>query len=389
MADSGSPQHPRQLSVSDTSHTSDGAEVAAYGRRGLPDLVRLRLLVELHRLGTMAEVAAATGYGTSAVSKHLSVLEQEVGARLLAPIGRRVQLTPAGERLVEHAVAILAAVEEARAELRGEREPVGRVRVASFVTAVDSILLPALRRLQERHPGVRPEVHEHEPEQAVELLRSGGIDLALIYDYDLVPRAVPQDLSVRHFEQQPLYLVVPTGAPTVPTSGADAGTGPRASADACAGTGADAGTDADAGTGAHASAGAGTGTDTGAPADGRPAPFSALRAYAEAGWIANSRGSDDDELVRRVCALAGFQPRIAHRVDSLRLVNSLVGAGLGVALVTANGRELARGDVTYRPLDPQAGSRRSFLMVRAGQWSWPPIAALTAEITRDADHVGV
>lgn len=81
--------------------------------------------------------------------------------------------------------------------------------------------------------------------------------------------------------------------------------------------------------------------------------------------------------------MAGFQAHIAHRMDSLRLVNSLVGAGLGVALLTANGRELARDDVTYRPLDPQAGRRRSLLMVRAGQWSWPPIAALAAEITRD------
>lgn len=314
---------------------SEQPELPSYGRRELPDLVRLRLLVELHRLGTMAEVAAATGYGTSAVSKHLAVLEQEVGARLLTPTGRRVRLTPAGERLVEHAVTILAAVEEARAELRGESEPVGRVRVASFVTAVEPVLLPALRRLRERHPGVRAEVHEHEPEQAVELLRSGGLDLALIYDYSLVPRSVPPDLSVRRFEEQPLFLVLPSGGET----------------------------DVDAGT---------------------PIPFAALRAYAETGWIANSRGSDDDELVRRVCALAGFEPRIAHRVDSLRLVNSLVGAGLGIALLANSGRQPERSDVRYRPLDPLAGTRRSFLVVRAGQWTWPPIAALAAEIAGDA-----
>ena len=314
-------------------------EPPSYGRRELPDLVRLRLLVELHRLGTMAEVAAATGYGTSAVSKHLAVLEQEVGARLLTPTGRRVRLTPAGERLVEHAVTILAAVEEARAELRGESEPVGRVRVASFVTAVEPVLLPALRRLRERHPGVRAEVHEHEPEQAVELLRSGGLDLALIYDYSLVPRSVPPDLSVRRFEEQPLYLVLPSGGAT----------------------------ESDAGT---------------------PMPFAALRAYAETGWIANSRGSDDDELVRRVCALAGFEPRIAHRVDSLRLVNLLVGAGLGIALLAEAGRVPERADVRYRPLDPLAGTRRSFLVVRAGQWTWPPIAALAAEIVGGEARTG-
>lgn len=297
-----------------------------HGRRGLPDLGRLRLLVELRRLGTMAEVAAATGYGTSAVSKHLAVLEQEVGAKLLAPVGRRVRLTPAGERLVEHAVTILAAVEEARAELRGESEPVGRVRVAGFVTAVEPLLLPAIRRLRERHPGVRVEVHEHEPEQSVALLRAGEVELALIYDYSLVPRTVPADLSVRRLEEQPLYLVVPAG-------------------------------------------------DSAAPA-----PFEELNAYAEAGWITNSRGSDDDELVRRACALAGFEPHIAHRVDSLRLVNRLAGAGLGVAVLAEAGRLPDQEDVRYRRLDPLAGSRRSFLVVRTGQWSWPPIAALATAL---------
>ncbi|MEU0373806.1 LysR family transcriptional regulator [Streptomyces sp. NPDC006283] len=298
------------------------------GTENLPDLGRLRLLVELHRLGTMAAVAASTGYGTSAVSKHLAVLEQEVGVRLLTPDGRRVRLTPAGERLVEHAVGILAAVEEAQAELRGTTEPVGRVRLASFYTAVEPVVLPALARLRQRYPRVTVEVHEHEPEHTAGLLRSGGIDMGVVYDYSLVPRGVPPELSACQFEEQPLYLAVPAGR-----------------------------TDA-----------------------GRPVALSELAEFAEAGWIANSRGTDDDELVHRVCAIAGFVPRIAHRVDSLHLVNSLVGAGLGVALLARSGIERHRSDVAFRPLDPLAGMRRSFLLARAGQWSWPPMAALAEAI---------
>ena len=66
------------------------------------DLTRLRLLVELRRLGTMTAVSEVTGMGTSAVSKHLAVLEQEAGVRLLVPDGRR-SVDPAGRRLAEHA----------------------------------------------------------------------------------------------------------------------------------------------------------------------------------------------------------------------------------------------------------------------------------------------
>ncbi|GAA2408374.1 LysR family transcriptional regulator [Streptomyces glaucosporus] len=294
----------------------------------LPGLGRLRLLVELDRLGTMAAVAASTGYGTSAVSKHLAVLEREVGVRLLAPVGRRVQLTPAGRRLAEHAVGILAAVEEARAELRGESEPVGRVRLASFFSAVEPVVLPALARLRERCPRVEAEVLEHEPEHTVDLLRSGEIDLGVVYDYSLVPRTVPPELSARRLGEQPLYLAVPAD---------------------------------------HGDA-------------GRPVAVPALVDFAATGWIGNSRGTDDDELVQRVCAIAGFTPRITHRVDSLHLVNSLVGAGLGVALLAEWGIERDRSDVAFRPLDPLAGTRRCFLLARTGQWAWPPISALASAL---------
>lgn len=296
----------------------------------LPDLGRLRLLVELSRLGTMAAVAERTGYGTSAVSKHLAVLEQEVGARLLAPVGRRVRLTPAGERLVEHAVGILAAVEEARAELRGEPGPVGRVRVASFASAVESVVMPALVRLHERYPRVEVQLNEHEPEQTLELLLAGDIDLGIVYDYSLVPRTAPKGISVRQFATQPMFLLLPAGHASDP---------------------------------------------------GGPVPLAGLRRLAEAGWITNSRGSDDDELVQRVCALAGFTPRIVHRVDSLHLVNLLAGAGLGVALLAESGIERQRADVVCRPLDPLVGTRRHFLAARAGQWSWPPLAEVARLLT--------
>jgi DNA-binding transcriptional LysR family regulator len=299
----------------------------------LPDLGRLRLLVELSRLGTMAAVAERTGYGTSAVSKHLAVLEQEVGARLLAPVGRRVRLTPAGERLVEHAVGILARVEEARSELSGSgaHGPAGPVRLASFASAAEPLVVPALVRLRQEHPALDVHLYEHEPEQTLELLLAGDMDLALIYDYSLVPRAVPTGLSVRQFAEQRMLLTLP----------------------------------------------AGHGHD---PGPGRTVALPELGRLAEAGWITNSRGSDDDELVRRVCALAGFTPRIVHRVDSLHLVNLLAGAGLGVALLAESGVERHRDDVVFRLLDPLVGTRRHFLVARDGQWGWPPIATVVRAV---------
>src|SRR3954454_19146870 len=103
---------------------------------------RLRLLVELSRLGSMRAVADELHITTSTVSQQLAVLAREAGATLIEPEGRRVRLTPAGQRLARHGVTILAAVEAARADLDPDAEPAGTVRVAGFATAVRRSLIP-------------------------------------------------------------------------------------------------------------------------------------------------------------------------------------------------------------------------------------------------------
>jgi DNA-binding transcriptional LysR family regulator len=77
----------------------------------------LELLLALSRLGSMREVAEAGGVPTSTVSQQLAALAREAGTVLLEKHGRRVRLTPAGKRLANHAVTILAALEAARVDL--------------------------------------------------------------------------------------------------------------------------------------------------------------------------------------------------------------------------------------------------------------------------------
>ena len=67
------------------------------------DVHRLRLLRELHRRGTLAEVARALSYSPSAISQQLALLEAETGVRLLERVGRGVRLTEQARILVGHA----------------------------------------------------------------------------------------------------------------------------------------------------------------------------------------------------------------------------------------------------------------------------------------------
>src|SRR5947208_3544361 len=173
---------------------------------------RLTLLLELSRLGSMHEVADALHITTSTVSQQIAALAREVGTPLLEPVGRRVRLTPAGRRLADHAVTVLAALEAARIDLDPGAEPVGTLRVSGFVTAIRRALLPTIADLAHSHPDVRIVVYEHEPAEAFDLLAGDDIDLALTYDYNLAPAGTDSA-----FEALPLWstrwgLGVPAGS---------------------------------------------------------------------------------------------------------------------------------------------------------------------------------
>jgi DNA-binding transcriptional LysR family regulator len=292
---------------------------------------RLRLLLELSRRGSMRAVADELGYTTSTVSQQLAVLAGEAGATLVEPAGRGVRLTPAGRRLAEHAVTILAAVEAARADLDPAGEPAGTVRVAGFATAVRRSLVPVLARLSAEHPAVRLRIHEHEPAEAFALLAADEVDLALVYDYTLAPVAFDPALRVTPLWSAPWHLGVPA---------ADAAVSPR---------------------------------------DDAAAVFAR---YAGAGWIVNSRNVADEQVVRTIASLAGFEPRIAHRADSLELVQDLVVAGLGVGLLPADGRLLP--GVRLLALRSPEPALRSYAVTRAGRDTWAPLRLVTRLLTASA-----
>ena len=283
------------------------------------DLRRLRLLFELSRLGSMRAVAETHGLTTSTVSQQIAALAREVGASLVEPDGRRVRLTPAGRRLADHAVTILAEVDAARADLDPAAEPAGTLRVGGFATGVRGSLLPLLAGLAEGHPAVRVLVSEHEPLEAFALLADDDLDLALTYDYNLAPAALDRTLAAVPLWTTAWALGVP--ATTQHTS-----------------------------------------------------PVADLAEWAGHDWIVNSRNTADERAVRTLASLAGFTPRIAHRIDSLDLVEDLVVAGLGVGLLPAE-RPTGPGVRLLELREPPV-IMTAYAVTRLGRDRWAPLRRL-------------
>jgi DNA-binding transcriptional LysR family regulator len=283
------------------------------------DVRRLELLLHLSRAGSMRAVSEELGVTTSTVSQQIAALARDVGTPLLEHVGRGVRLTPAGSRLADHAVTILAAVDAARADLDPASEPAGTVRVAGFATAVRRSLLPLLADLATRHPDVQLQIHEHEPFEALGLLSRDDVDLALTYDYDLAPVETDAGLDVTSLWSAAWGLGVPSRSAV-------------ASGDAVA----------------------------------------VFARHRDHDWVVNSRNTADEQVVRVLASMAGFRPHVRHRADSLELVQDLIRAGLGVGLLPVD--QPTTDGVTVLPLAAPAVTLRAFAVVRRGRASWPPLA---------------
>jgi DNA-binding transcriptional LysR family regulator len=289
---------------------------------------RLQLLLNLSRLGSMHDVADELGITTSTVSQQLAALARDTGAALTEPHGRRVRLTPAGRRLADHAVTILAAVDAATRDLNPAAEPTGTVRVAGFATAIRRSLVPIVARLATTHPHVTLHIHEHEPSESLALLATDDVDLALVYDYNLAPATFDRTIHTTPLWSANWNLAIPTTSANAPAG--DAAT--------------------------------------------------ILGHYRHHPWIVNSRNTADETVVRAIAAIADYQPHITHRADSLDLVQDLIVAGLGISLLPAD--QPTRPGITLLGLNDPPVRLRSYAATRRGHNTWPPLALVLGQLTR-------
>jgi len=141
----------------------------------------LRTFVAIADNAGFARAAARLNLTQSAASRQIQALEDELGLRLFARVGRSARLTAEGEDLVARSRRLLSDVEaiEARASALKSGEA-GLLRVGSTPQVIENLLADFLPRYRKRHPGVDVPLVEDGGARLPRRLERGDLHIAIM-----------------------------------------------------------------------------------------------------------------------------------------------------------------------------------------------------------------
>lgn len=177
-------------------------------------------LKQIEYLMAAAEAGSVTGASSklflsqSAVSTALSDLEQALGAQLFVRHPRGMTLTAAGREALADGRRVLDGVEEMREAARANTEAVsGRLRIGCYSTLAPVLLPRVIDGFLRGNPQVDLSFMEGSQSVLAEALRSGSIDLAIIYDYNIHEMRHPEEFTLQRVESSAPYVLLPPEHP--------------------------------------------------------------------------------------------------------------------------------------------------------------------------------
>ncbi|KRL36938.1 LysR family transcriptional regulator [Liquorilactobacillus uvarum] len=175
---------------------------------------RLQLLVQLEKLGTMRLVAEVMLVSPATVSTQLRVLENETNTVLLEKVGRNVELTIAGQKLVKQVTPILNQLESVTNEIEDSSQRIqGTVRIVAFSSALQTIVIPAASQIKKQHPQINMTLTEMEPDQSMPALDSHQFDIAVIAYFGAENLGVNNDYKLIKLGTDHLQVLVGKDSP--------------------------------------------------------------------------------------------------------------------------------------------------------------------------------
>lgn len=176
--------------------------------RNLPDLKTLATLRAVVELGGVEEAGKALHVGQPAITKRLRSLDACYGMELMQRQGRRLELTPAGERVFNYARLVLDHQTSLLEDINSLREGQNRLRLEVTSSIGEHLLPELLLRFDEAYPEYRIESRMGYSRRIQTRLATGLSDLALLEHAPDHP-----DILVQKWLEDELLLVCGPGHP--------------------------------------------------------------------------------------------------------------------------------------------------------------------------------
>jgi DNA-binding transcriptional LysR family regulator len=146
----------------------------------------------------------------------------------------------------------------------------GRVRLAGFQTVLSTLVPKAAAELSGSYPGIELNLVDAHPVEGLQMLRSGHVDIALIFRHADTPSDEAEGFRLTHLLDDPLYLI-------------------------------------------------------------SDQPHQRLDDHRDSAWVGGCERCRAATIT--ACERVGFAPHIAYFCDDTVITQSLVAAGMGVAIV--------------------------------------------------------
>lgn len=295
------------------------------------ELRHLRYFVAVAEQGNVSRAARKLFIAQPPLSQQLKQLEDEVGAQLFIRLPRGMQLTAAGESLLEDARAILARAEQAPLRARErERSSQTVLRLGLVPSAMQSLLPGLLGAVAQAGWDVQIEAREMISSQQQRALRQGDLELG----FARPGHKEADELEIASIDD-PYCLAVPASHPLASGCG-----------------------------------------------------MLDLQAAVHQPFVGFTRYQDTDYFDRTValCAEAGFTPLIRHEAGQLVNVLALVACGLGVAIVPASFTMLYQNQVVFRRLKASRQVSRLAVLASAQTLQSNPMLSLITRAATDQLH---
>lgn len=231
------------------------------------------------------------------LSQQIIQLEEKIGVRLFSRTRRRVELTPAGEVLLEDARKILALSEEAvRRAVRAGKGEIGRLSVGYIGSANYSVLPDLIREFRKRLPEVELSLAELNTSQQIEALRDGRIHVGFMRP----PRGIEsKGLSFETVLKELLVAAIPVNHKLKSRTSV-------------------------------------------------PLKMLAKEPFV---MIPRSRGPGFFDQVIAMCQAEGFSPEIVLEASQFHTIIGMVAAGVGIAVVPASMQRSRMKGVAFREIE--------------------------------------